>query len=302
MQRSSLLRVSVFCALLLGGLLIGPADAQTRRPSGSTEAIRIISPDERRNDEVADVLLRGQKFEAEARWGEAITLYEEALREHPQDRELSGRHDLAKIHYDLSRRYHDASFLKSLATLPTRDAMTLFSEVLTKIQTHYVTEPNWKALVARGMQDLRVAARDESFVKQNFIRRPSDGELEAGLRKLDEVLAARVIRNRQDAEAAVSMAAQVAQNALRLPMAATYFEFTCAAAGSLDEYSSYLTPEQLNEVYSQIDGNFVGLGIELKAADGALQIVKVITGSPAEKAGLKGGDRITAVDGRATAE
>ncbi len=38
------------------------------------------------------------------------------------------------------------------------------------------------------------------------------------------------------------------------------FEYTCGATGSLDEYSSYLTSDQLNDVYSQIEGNFVGLG------------------------------------------
>ena len=44
-------------------------------------------------------------------------------------------------------------------------------------------------------------------------------------------------------------------------------EFTCAAAASLDPYSSYLTGDQLDEVFSQIEGNFVGLGIELKAEE-----------------------------------
>ncbi len=70
----------------------------------------------------------------------------------------------------------------------------------------------------------------------------------------------------------------------------------------LDAYSSYLTSDQLNDVYSQIEGNFVGLGVELKANGGALQIVKVITGSPADRAGIRAGDRITDVDGRATAD
>src|SRR5690606_23096762 len=48
--------------------------------------------------------------------------------------------------------------------------------------------------------------------------------------------------------------------------------------------------------------NFVGLGIELKADDGALLIVKVISRSPAERAGIRPGDRITEVDGKATNE
>ena len=54
--------------------------------------------------------------------------------------------------------------------------------------------------------------------------------------------------------------------------------------------------------YSQIEGKFVGLGVELKAEDGALLIVHVIPGSPAEQAGIQANDRIVAVDGKSTAE
>ena len=79
-------------------------------------------------------------------------------------------------------------------------------------------------------------------------------------------------------------------------------EYLCGATNSLDPYSSYLTPDQLREVYSQIDGSFVGLGIELKAQGGGLVIVRVISGSPAEQAGVKAGDRIVAVDGRQTSQ
>jgi carboxyl-terminal processing protease len=71
---------------------------------------------------------------------------------------------------------------------------------------------------------------------------------------------------------------------------------------ALDPYSTFLTTGQLNEVYSQIEGNFVGLGVELKANEGSLLIVKVIAGSPAERGGIVSGDRIVAVDGRTTQE
>ena len=95
---------------------------------------------------------------------------------------------------------------------------------------------------------------------------------------------------------------QLGSAVLQLSPASVALEYACGAIGALDAYSSYLTSDQLNDVYSQIEGNFVGLGIELKAIGGALQIVKVITGSPAERAGLRAGDRIAEVDGKATAD
>ena len=41
-------------------------------------------------------------------------------------------------------------------------------------------------------------------------------------------------------------------------------EFTCGACDALDDFTSYLTPDKLEDLYAMIDGNFVGLGIELK--------------------------------------
>ncbi|NIP84321.1 MAG: PDZ domain-containing protein, partial [Planctomycetales bacterium] len=90
------------------------------------------------------------------------------------------------------------------------------------------------------------------------------------------------------------------QHQLGLRPAAVVMEYVSGASGGLDTYSAYLTGDQLREIYAQIDGNFVGLGIEMKADDGALLLVSVIPGSPAARAGLQAGDRILAVDGQST--
>src|SRR5262249_16697984 len=72
--------------------------------------LRIV-PDQVAEDhgtqDVAGYLRRAAQLEGELRWGEALTVYEEALREFPEDASLGSRHNLAKIHYDLGRRYSD---------------------------------------------------------------------------------------------------------------------------------------------------------------------------------------------------
>src|SRR6185436_6677010 len=87
---------------------------------------------------------------------------------------------------------------------------------------------------------------------------------------------------------------------LGISVAPVIYEYTCGLTGALDEYSSFLTGDQLDEVFSQIEGNFVGLGVELKADNQELLVVAVIPGSPAEKGGLHRGDHIVAVDGKRT--
>ncbi|MDB5337138.1 MAG: carboxyl-terminal protease, partial [Planctomycetaceae bacterium] len=67
---------------------------------------------------------------------------------------------------------------------------------------------------------------------------------------------------------------------------------------SLDEYSCYLTPTRLKDLYGNIEGQFVGLGIEMKAETGkGLLLVNVLPDSPAAEGGLFAGEHIVGIDG-----
>ena len=72
-------------------------------------------------------------------------------------------------------------------------------------------------------------------------------------------------------------------------------EFTYGACDALDDFTSYLTPDKLEDLYAMIDGNFVGLGVELKLDKEGLLLVGVIRGGPAWEAGLKPGEQILRV-------
>jgi carboxyl-terminal processing protease len=266
--------------------------------------VRIVIPQvEQANasSSIEAILRRGQKFETDRRWGDALSLYEAELRRHPNDPAIAPRHELAKIHYDLGRRYVDSSFRKSLRTLTERDAAALYSELLLKIQSHYVAQPNWQELLRRGNASLTVAIGEETFVAAHQLN-ATPARLDAFRTTLQRMLQSRPIRDRQQAIDMAVYFARLAQQQLQIPSTAALLEYVSGAMGALDEYSSYLTSDQLNDVYSQIEGNFVGLGIELKAAENGLLIVKVITGSPAERGGLHPGDVITAVDGNDVAK
>lgn len=75
--------------------------------------------------------------------------------------------------------------------------------------------------------------------------------------------------------------------------------------GTNDPYSYLLTPDEYREMEQSLDDrSYAGLGvyIELDPDRGnALSIIDTIPGSPAQKAGLLGGDRILQIDGKPTA-
>ena len=259
--------------------------------------VRIIEPGTTVNLDA--VYQQGQKFEKSKQWGEAVSHYEDALKKNPNDRQLLRRHDAAKMHYDLGRRYADSSFRRALLALGRQQALELYDEVLLKIDTHHVENPDWRRLVARGTECLSVALNEKRF-KEQHLQNVSVERVAALQRDLQQSVRGRVIRNRHDARNAVVTATQLARHHVGLSTSAVVMEYVSGAVGGLDTYSGYLTGDQLRDVYAQIDGNFVGLGIELKSDGSGLMIMGVITGSPAKKAGIVVGDRITSVDGQST--
>ncbi|WP_372612274.1 S41 family peptidase [Aquicoccus sp.] len=66
---------------------------------------------------------------------------------------------------------------------------------------------------------------------------------------------------------------------------------------SLDPHSSYLSPEDADDMRVQTRGEFGGLGIEVTQEDGFVKVVSPIDGTPADEAGIEAGDFITHVDG-----
>ncbi len=71
---------------------------------------------------------------------------------------------------------------------------------------------------------------------------------------------------------------------------------------SLDPHSVYLTPDEYKEMSENNSGEFFGIGIEISVENGQVTIVSPIEDTPADRAGLKSGDMILAVDGRPTQE
>lgn len=66
-----------------------------------------------------------------------------------------------------------------------------------------------------------------------------------------------------------------------------------------DEYTEYLTKEDLEDLMVSVNGNYVGIGIYMtKNNSGEILVLLPIEGSPAEKAGIQTGDIIKKIDGK----
>ena len=63
-----------------------------------------------------------------------------------------------------------------------------------------------------------------------------------------------------------------------------------------DPYSQYLSPDDFEQFQVSTEGSFSGVGMQVEQADDYIKVVAPLKGTPAEKAGIKTGDIIIAVD------
>jgi carboxyl-terminal processing protease len=68
-----------------------------------------------------------------------------------------------------------------------------------------------------------------------------------------------------------------------------------------DPYTVFFKPANAKDFQTQLQGEVIGIGAQVEQKAGVLTIVAPLAGSPAEKAGLKPGDEILAVNGESLA-
>jgi len=69
------------------------------------------------------------------------------------------------------------------------------------------------------------------------------------------------------------------------------------AASAGDPYTVFMTPTETKEFSNDLAGTFEGIGAEVGMRNDIITIIAPLSGMPAEKAGLKAGDKVYAIDG-----
>ncbi len=245
-----------------------------------------------------DLLVRGSALESAGQWQKAIELYEQALKRHPRSRLLRDKLWECRVHRGIARRYEDPSFTGQLVRLPQAKLVAFYSEVVTTIQENYYRAPDLAALRRAAFRSVLVALHNPVF-RSRVLSQLSDQDI----RELEQFTwsylkddPARVTRERLVYDALRYVRECHARWGIQ--PSALFLQLTFGLSHGLDKYTTCLTPKRLSDLYALIDGEFVGIGVELRGSDdGHLIIINVLPDSPAERAGLKKNDVIVAIDG-----
>jgi carboxyl-terminal processing protease len=244
-----------------------------------------------------DLAARTTALAHQGRWSDVVKICETAARKGTLDPALARQYDLAKLHCDVARRHAEPAYRRQLSLLSEAEARRAYGEVLGRIGSHHVETPDYARLAARGRLAIEIALDDPAFLASHAAQSTPDRRA-AYRQQVERIAASRPVASRTDAESLAAWVARAGHSLLGIQPAVSLMEMAAAAVGGLDEYSAFLTTGQLEDLYAQIEGNFVGLGVELKTAPDGLLVVHVIPGSPAERAGIRAGDHLIGVGGR----
>jgi carboxyl-terminal processing protease len=66
---------------------------------------------------------------------------------------------------------------------------------------------------------------------------------------------------------------------------------------ALDPHSTFLDAESFRDMRMKTNGEFGGLGVQVRVVDGTVEVLSTVAGAPADRAGIRAGDVLTRVDG-----
>ncbi len=245
-----------------------------------------------------ELRLKAEECEKRGQWADACACYQQILRsDHDRDDVRERLQDCLR-HVHQLRRHRDDSFLRNVLNRKLPEALDVYEEVLVRLQGSYVEKDRIRVgrLFQKGLQELRFALEDETFL-QEHLPAASPDRVRAFAADLDE-WSARDVEKLSDAREQVRAVGMAGLDSLGLRPTVAVLEFACGACNALDEYTVYLTPNQLQYVQASMRGEYVGVGIRVGAAGQKLVITAVVANSPAGDKGLKPGDVITRIDGQ----
>src|SRR3954464_12414411 len=154
---------AIFAAVVAQATVASSQGLTFAKPNIPTAAPAAGMPNAEATSAISRVLDSGRTLEMGGHWADALTKYEEALHEYPEDHMLQARFDVARLHYSLEQRYDDRSFRDALKTLKPQQTLELYSDLLGKIDAHYYTEPPYQMMTQRGAAAMDIALADENF-------------------------------------------------------------------------------------------------------------------------------------------
>jgi carboxyl-terminal processing protease len=226
---------------------------------------------------------QAERLEKLGDWGAAAEKYDELLRLDRNQPEVRKRFQHCLQRYFQVVRLRDPSYRKDVLSVKYSQAMRLYEIVLFNLLNNTLDKDRVSPslLFQKGLQEFHYALENPDFCLDH-LKGLRPAQTEKFRKVLQEEFGKRKIRTYEEAADALrDVVSKSANYYADLNATTVVMEFLCGACLAMDDYTLYLTPRQLRELYDTLKGRHVGVGLRLKNVDNKVLIAEVLPDSPA---------------------
>lgn len=245
--------------------------------------------------------LQAEQFEQQGSWEKACIIYEKILQDRANSTEVRDRYRHCLRRFLQVRRHKDESYRKEVLTLSYSKSLQLYQMIMSYLADHAIDrdQVNAERMFRMGLAEFTQALLNPEFQRIHLPNLPVD-DISSYRNLLLGKWESHSPRNIKEARASVRQLAVDAVRALKMNPTAVVMEFVCGGCHAIDDYTMYLTPNELQNLCRSLKGENVGVGLSFCLDGDRLVVKEVIGNSPADDEGIYPGDRILAIAGKST--
>ena len=257
-------------------------------------------------NEIRDWVRRAEGFERQANWEKAREIYELLLSQKDHGLKIRDRYHHVMRRCWQVRRHQDPSYRKEVLSVDYGQALQLHKIISNSLLDGSIEKKKLDAgkLFRKGLEELDAALSDPFFLEQH-VPAARLGDV-AGFRALLKKTWSNVgALSRKEAAKQIGEVAMAAEIHLNLSATVVAMEFACGACYAIDEYTVYLTPNQLRELAQSLShSEAIGVGLTLTIRDNRIVVHSIAMGSPADQLDppINSNDEIISVNKKAVVD
>jgi carboxyl-terminal processing protease len=260
-------RIRCLLALILGSTLFFAAS----QSQALTEA------------QIRMLVNRAVDFEKQSNWEKAREIYEALLGQNDPGLRIRDRYHQVLRRCWQVRRHQDISYRKEVLSIEYAQALQLYTVISNTLLDGSTEKKKLDStkLFRKGLEELDAALADPVFLEQHV---PTErlahvdafrAQVRKAFGKLDSL-------SRKEAATQIGNVAMEAERSLQLNPTVVAMEFACGACYAIDEYTAYLTPNQLRELAQSFSrSEAIGVGLTLDIRDNRIVIHSIAVDSSA---------------------
>jgi C-terminal processing protease CtpA/Prc len=206
-------------------------------------------------DRLTTLLQRAEAHEKAREWDKAYAYYDEILKTRRDLPAIRERQLAVLRRFWQEQRHRDLSYRKEVLGLDYGQAIQLYSSVFDTLLDSSFRRPRVAPgqLLQRGIEELQTAVDDPTFA-QLYLSQARAGSLASFRSLLARKKSDAASYQREQVLKTLREIALAAKNKLEMAPTVAIMEIACGSCHAIDEYTSYLTPNQFRELADTLKG------------------------------------------------